>query len=190
MWRVSRTIIRKAVNSGLPSEEEHIGVGSKLARLSTRTTNRVEASCCQASVLSHPPRSLPCPRLPFFCKRVVFIPVIKKWDMVISSKETLSHQSAPQVRGAQKIYMCSAGGPGLWRELVTFVVQYVFCYPSKCDFCNFSSRFVVKRVFPISAGEMLLCKQHTVSDIFSDPIIPPHTGKKQLPQKSYMLHYV
>ena len=75
MWRVSRTIIRKAVNSGLPSEEEHIGVGSKLARLSTRTTNRVEASCCQASVLSHPPRSLPCPRLPFFCKRVVFIPV-------------------------------------------------------------------------------------------------------------------
>ena len=75
MWRVSRTIIRKAVNSGLPSEEEHIGVGSKLARLSTRTTNRVEASCCQASVLPHPPWSLPCPRLSSLCKRVVFIPV-------------------------------------------------------------------------------------------------------------------
>ena len=76
MWRVSRTIIRKAVNSGLLSEEEHSsGVGSKLARLSTRTTNRVEASCCQASVLPHPPWSLPCPRLPSLCKRVVFIPV-------------------------------------------------------------------------------------------------------------------
>ena len=76
MWRVSRTIIRKAVNSGLPSEEEHSsGVGSKLARLSTRTTNRVEASCCQASVLPHPPWSLPCPRLSNLCKRVVFIPV-------------------------------------------------------------------------------------------------------------------
>ena len=76
MWRVSRTIIRKAVNSELPSEEEHSsGVGSKLARLSTRTTNRVEASCCQASVLPHPPWSLPCPRLSSLCKRVVFIPV-------------------------------------------------------------------------------------------------------------------
>ena len=69
-------MIRKAVNSELLSEEEHSsGVGSKLARLSTRTTNRVEASCCQASVLPHPPRSLPCPRLSSLCKRVVFIPV-------------------------------------------------------------------------------------------------------------------
>ena len=87
MWRVSRTIIRKAVNSGLPSEEEHSsGVGSKLARLSTRTTNRVEASCCQASVLPHPPRSLPCPRLSSLRRRVG----------ITSFKNVLSLESAQE----------------------------------------------------------------------------------------------
>ena len=47
--------------------------------------------------------------------------------MVISSNETLSHQSAPQVRGAQKIYMCSAGGnlSLLWSNMSFVILRYV-----------------------------------------------------------------
>ena len=47
--------------------------------------------------------------------------------MVISSNETLSHQSAPQVRGAQKIYMCSAGGnlSLLWSNMSFVILRNV-----------------------------------------------------------------